>query len=267
MKLINTKLMAILAVVAMITTSAKAIDITIGDTYGGTYFGTGGNVDDQETEPGTVGSQVWDLEAFTLTGSTLNLIGGFDFKDGVPGYPAFVRGDIFINTTGLGPVNPIPTDNVGLVKNGPSYNYEYAIRYTFNADGSKTFKVYALTADTMLETAAYDFLKSNPYKYSSGGTVAYEGTFTYASGLNDAAVAAYGAPVIGGSHNVVSIDLAPWLSASQDVLFHTTMGCGNDNLMGRISGGFQPVPDGGMTLALLGLGMGVIGMFGRRFMK
>src|SRR3954464_13502577 len=56
-----------------------AADITVADgSLTSTIFGTDtrGLHEDNETEGNTVGSQVWDLEAFVVKGSKLYVIGG-----------------------------------------------------------------------------------------------------------------------------------------------------------------------------------------------
>ena len=75
-------------------------NITIHDSNPDTGNGTGINVgyEDNETEPGMVQSQVWDLEGFFLNGTTLTMIGGFDFLNGVvSGSSTYTSGDIFIS--------------------------------------------------------------------------------------------------------------------------------------------------------------------------
>src|SRR5476649_2359167 len=78
-------------------------NITISD---GNYSGTGwySNREDQETEtnPNTVTSQQWDLEAMFMAGTNLTLVGGFDFKNGVTWSDGhnYKSGDIFIDVNG-----------------------------------------------------------------------------------------------------------------------------------------------------------------------
>jgi len=68
-----------------------ADNITIYDGSGYTGVGTGG--EDRETEPGMVNSQVWDLEAFYQQSNSLTMVGGFNFRNGVIGYPTFTSGE------------------------------------------------------------------------------------------------------------------------------------------------------------------------------
>ena len=90
------------------------------------------------------------------------------------------------------------------------------------------------------------------------------GTFTYTSGLSDAAL---GGDYVGGSHNVISgIDLSflvtdPNLGNPLTYL-HLTYGCGNDNLMGEIAANTVPIPPSAL---LLGTGLlGLVGLGWRR---
>ena len=63
--------------------SALAIEITINDNREGTGNSWWENTnEDQEVEPGMVYNQSWDLEGFFLNGTSLTMIGGFDFEDG-----------------------------------------------------------------------------------------------------------------------------------------------------------------------------------------
>src|SRR5882724_10482020 len=78
-------------------------DITISDKN---YAGSGwySNREDQETEtnPETVTSQQWDMEGMFLSGTSLTLVGGYDFKNGVTWSDGhnYKSGDIFIDING-----------------------------------------------------------------------------------------------------------------------------------------------------------------------
>ena len=86
-------------------------EITISDLV---YDGTGwySNREDQETEPGTVTDQSWDLEGFFLKETSLTMIGGYDFEHG---NGDIYSGDIFLDVTGDVVYGP---DN-----DGSGYNY------------------------------------------------------------------------------------------------------------------------------------------------
>ena len=100
----------------------------------------------------------------------------------------------------------------------------------------------------------------------SCGTVdpLYSSTFTYYTGVSDAELGG----LVGTSHNVAQFDLSGLSSAldqSGDQLidggthFHMTMDCGNDTMNGE-----QPLPDGGATIALLGMALVGLGAVAAR---
>ena len=226
-------------------------NITISDRV---YTGTGwySNREDQETEPGTVTTQTWDLEGFYLSGSQLTMVGGFDFKNGVwHGGDFYGSGDIFVDIDGDAVFGP-PAEGTGS-GNGPTMNrfgYEYAIRLNFP---SMTYSVFQLTAGSTVLTTVGENInqESNPWRYDQGGTLlaGYENlALTYSSGLSDAAVGG----LLGGTHNLLTVDLS--FASGSDVTTHFTMACGNDNLMGSTH-----VPEAGSTI--LYLFCGVAGLF------
>src|SRR5450432_2916375 len=79
-------------------TSSIGNNITISDknSAGSDWYS---DREDQETEtnPNTVTSQQWDLEGMFQKGNQLTLVGGFDFKNGVPWSDGhtYRSGDIF----------------------------------------------------------------------------------------------------------------------------------------------------------------------------
>jgi hypothetical protein len=70
------------------------------------------------------------------------------------------------------------------------------------------------------------------------------------------------------SYTLGEIDLS-WLDGklveNKPLTFHYTMGCGNDLLMGQATG-FH-VPDGGASIALLGLGLAALRLSTGRLRK
>jgi hypothetical protein len=231
-------------------------EITI---YDGKGSGTGwdGEQEDQETEPGMVGSQVWDLEGFFLQGTTLTMVGGFNFFAGQDNYSS---GDIFISTDLNYGDATVYADGYHDVNS--NYGYEYVLDMDFSA---KTYSVYALDpADTIVKTAYFHQNNlSNPWTYVSGGEVVSDDYIgrdfsSYGAELTDSAVGG----LEGGNHYAVSVDLGFLGTDPGFFVSHFTMQCGNDNLMGQ-----NPVPEPA-TMLLFGAGLiGLAGLGRKKFRK
>jgi hypothetical protein len=251
---------AILGAAALAT--ANAIDITIFDGVSGGGFSGGGagvGLEDNEVEAGAALGQIWDLEALELNGTSLSLWGGFNFVNGQSqGGNNWGSGDIFID------INGDAVWGAGTARNTSNsyYNYDYAIRFDRSGDTlTGTYSVLNIGENTSV-IQSYDwsgnlFDWSNPYRVGALGA----GDSTLLSGqqfsYNPGAANTLG--LLGTTHNRLTVDVG-FLGAELDgALFHFTMECGNDNLMGRAS-----VPDGGAALCLLGLGVGAIGVLRRR---
>jgi len=281
--------------------NATILDITRPDLNTGDAFGLPGRIapsgahEDNETEPGTVHAQVWDLEAFLLNDVTkkLYIVSGYNLEDGIaytggsaPGDNPdnqITPGDLFIKVGGSQPgFNPI-APNSGNVFNsvyGNTYAVDLSLQnpagpYVDLSFGPKA-SVYSLTGSTVLNSAIWDQFGSNPWKYSNDGSASlYAGAGTGASisrtvytsdaalatalgllGLADAGPLGSNKIIGSGYHDVLEIDLS-WLTATpgQTIYFSYTMECGNDSLKGQISGGFDQVPDGGTSALLIGLGL------------
>ncbi len=219
------KMLAATCLIALLGSGlAFASNITVSDLVYNTATWHG-NYEDNETEPGTVTTQVWDLEAFLLEGDILSMIGGYDFKNGVGGVTS---GDLFIDIDGnaiYGPAN----DGTGY-NNKTIVNKTFGYDYVFDLDfATGSYNVYKLEEGVSTTSIYYSInQESNPWKYVSGGELLKTGNFTYLTGLSDAQ-----AGFLGGSHNVVSgLDLS-FLEGETDFTAHFTMACGNDNLMGK----------------------------------
>ena len=264
----NKKILSLLVAAGLVfgATQAYAVNITIADNevsgYGFSGGPTGVGLEDNETEAGTISSQVWDMEAFVVSGTTLYIVGGYNMQAGESGSGGSVvagkltPGDLFIKVGGSAPgFNPI---GAGSGDTTNIYGYNYAIDLTQPVGATGAFAaVYSVNAASVFNTVIYDQFGANPWKYASGGTQVASTGISYSSGLSDATVNSnLGISVSGGSHNVLAIDLS-FLSvaANTNVYFSYTMECGNDSLKGRYSGGFDQVPDGGTSAVLIGLGL------------
>jgi len=226
------------------TALAYGINITIYDNNGYQAAGQGG--EDDETEPGMINNQSWDLEAFFINSSTLSMVGGFDF---VKGNGIYNHGDIFIDVTG---------DAVyGVADAGGYENYGYDFVIDLNMS-ALTYDVFKLDSNAVLLNAALDANQdwSNPWRYDGGSGERIEfGSIIYDTGLSDSDVG-----LLGGSHNVVTgIDLGFIEDAGYSLdsfLVHSTLECGNDNLIGSV-----PEPS---NMFLLGTGLIGLATIGRR---
>jgi len=270
------------SVLALGSFAAVATDITIFDTQyayradgwwgdndnttaGAQHSDPRGIAEDNETEPNTQIGQVWDLEAFYYDNGKLTVIGGFDM---INGHDTYAAGDIFIDVDGDAvygtAVTGAAASNSTTIRSNSLYGYDYVISFggrtldaSYNSvdqtlDG--TYKVYKLTGASDVTVSLIG--QSNPWIYYSGGIEIDSGTVTQ----TDLGTGTYNGLTGGQRYSFGDIDLG-FIPAGErgDVLFHTTMECGNDNLMGRGS-----IPDGGLTLGLFGVGLSVLGVVARR---
>ncbi len=235
-------------------------EITIYDLVSSSETGWYGQQEDQETEPGTVQHQLWDLEAFFLKGTTLSMVGGYDFINGKDGYES---GDIFIDVDGdaqYGPVNDGTGYNNTFVSN--TFGYDYVLDLDFANPEGLMYYIYAIDENATVQTTTVYFninQEANPWQYDSGGELFGSGTINYQTGLKDDELG-----LLGGTHNVLSVDLGFLKADINNFTVHFTMECGNDNLMGQ---NYDPIPEPS-TVLLLGIGLlGVVGIGRQRIKK
>ena len=252
------KKMVVVAVLALglVLMSIPVLAIELGTNitiYDGSGSGTGwyGAQEDGEVEPNCVATQAWDLEGFFLKGTTLTMVGGFDFA----GNTSQPSGDIFLDIDGDYKAGDKPdTNKIEQVSN--SYGYDYALDLDF---ANKQYTIYSLDENSQLNSVFYAQNQgSTPWEYVSDATDIV-GTYTlgYDTGLSNAAVGG----LLGGVHNAVAIDLGlTGINFSKGFLAHFTMRCGNDNLIG-----VSPVPEP-QTLLLMGIGLLGLAFVGRKKM-
>lgn len=235
-------------------------DITIydGDGYLGGGQSAPGVGEDQETEPGMINSQFWDLEAFFVEGNKqIGMVSGFDFKGTSSGfYPNgrdFTSGDIFIDLDGdhiAG--NATANDGNGQHTVADTFGYDLVIDTDWQAGTYKVIQLNNGVASTT-KTAWYDVnYGSSPWKYVADANydplnTLSSGSFNYESGLSDADVGFSG----GRHYRVSGFDLS--FLGDNDFYLHFTMGCGNDNLMGHLVQEERVTEPGPLVLLAAGL--------------
>jgi len=259
------RILAVGLAMVLVMGSAYAANITIPDE---SSSGTGwyGPQEDQEVEVGNLTGQCWDLEAFYLTGTTMTMVGGYNFVEGAQGCLGSRPGDIFIDINGNAqygagahaPQNYYPNQTVN-----DTFGYDFVVDMDFI---NMTYQVYDIrnagSSLAILQTVSGSSNdESNPWRYVSGGTqVGNAGQIGYSGGLSNSAAQQQGYNVTGGTHYAASIDLGwliPFLT-NGSFTSHYTMECGNDNLMGH---GQMPVAE--PSTLILGC-MGIAGLIMRK---
>jgi len=244
----NSLIKVLLVTGALLFAGSQAVlatPITISDRVNSGTNPWYGDRENDEVEPGCVTGQAWDLESFDLTGTTLTLTGGWNFRNG---YQGNASGDIFIdvNRNAVWGQDVFGGSGEGnRTEYNSAYNYDYVIHFNQRSGttiGAGGYQVIRLTEDSrvVLTTSYYrQNDESSPWVYRSGGVGEGSGAATFGQ-FDD--------------HYTMAVDVG-FLGDVSDALFKFTMQCGNDNMIGR---GDVSVPDGGLTAMLLG--MGLIGM-------
>jgi hypothetical protein len=251
---------------------ASAADITISD---GQSTGSGwyGNRENNETEPGTITSQVWDLEKMLIDGSQLTIQGGYDFRTGAQANGKWYRrGDILIDLNGDAKTTFNSANPSDKTSNG-YFNYDFAIHFSTTAN-DLTYTIVDLNSDSKFVQVT-DIQKSNPWRLDDAFlTDANKGinyddkSGAFAAGFETLASDAE------GSHFALTVDLANFapllaaIKAANEMMIKFTIECGNDTILGLAAvpslGLASAVADAGTTLALFGLGLGGLALFRSR---
>jgi hypothetical protein len=233
------------------------------------YDGVGGSADittpqeDNEAEPGMVQNQSWDLEGFFLDRSSpvakLTIVGGYNFYTGNEGIKA---GDIFIDTNGdavhsPGTISGFDYNPGYRTVSNSFFKYDYVLHVDWN---NGTYRIVKLDGNSLLEDTMYGAsynIASNPWIYLSGDTAITDvlsfNTYQKKSQDNTGFDGWNG----DNNHYVATFDLTG-VDLGHYALFHNTMECGNDNLIG-IAHAPEPA-----TMLLFGAGLTGLGFIGTR---
>ena len=293
-----TLVLGIAFALSFTTGAVYAENITIDDNTANSNWGyTGHGVagEDNEVTAGSTTGQEWDLEAVLFTDNTLTLIGGWKFSGIRNGWTS---GDLFLAFTdanssetpvygsAAAQILETPTSD-GIGNNGKIYNENYGYDFALHLGAATTedgvtsmdydaFNIQNEDGLVLSDVAYAKTRAANPYKYVSGGTEveALSGTATQTRyGTDSALWAAFSDTantVYGGTHYALTftgLDLSSFgLAPGEYYLWtHFTMGCGNDNLMGKTPFEITPpnnvVPEPSSIALLL---LGVAGTVARK---
>ncbi|WP_196161039.1 PEP-CTERM sorting domain-containing protein [Reinekea sp. G2M2-21] len=241
------------------------------------YAGTATN-EDNEAEPGMVQSQVWDLEGFFLEGTTLSMVGGYNYwsgqasgsgNGGTDGDGIFSSGDLFLSVGKplFGASDVANGAANGNVVESNSYGYDYVFDLDFDTNA---WSLYAIDESTDVVTSYYrQNYQSNPWQFeATSGMQSLASGSIFGSESQTYSDAETGkSSWNGGTHYVAGLDLTALyaqLSGDETLFAHFTMECGNDNLMG--SWEYTDVPEPA-TFALFTMGLGGLYLSRRKTKK
>jgi len=209
-------------------------EITVFDGYG--VIG-----ENDETEPGTINNQTWDLEGMFLSGNSLIIMGGFDFLTGNDGVSI---GDLY-----FGSANEFKTGTQSIVET--VFSFDRKTNNNLNSNGNITGYDYnGNGTGGNWSNSSYQYNK-DLYIGGYGLLNGYNGLYTAGSmnGVGD-----------GDTHYFIEITGIDWINFIGDFA-HIGMTCNNDQLRGQVA----PVPEP-TTVLLSGLGLLGMGMFLRKKM-
>ncbi|MBI3867978.1 MAG: hypothetical protein HY299_05540 [Verrucomicrobia bacterium] len=254
------------------TMSASAYNITINDLQapnapGWHANGKGQGGEDQETEPGTAPGQDWDLEAFTLNGKKLTIYSGYNL---LAGNKPYGLGDLFIDTNGDAHWQPGADNHINGKTDNSVFLYDYVVHFTKRSGfsiGDGSYTVYQIdNSKSVVLTETVFKSGSNPWildtDKSSKDHIKAISSGQLGVTVNNTATLTIdgGTQVTGGTHYMGDLDVSFLPTgdlANGKTIFHITMQCGNDSLVGRVA-------DGGATLTLLGAAMTTLAFLVRR---
>ncbi len=245
----------------------NALDITIADPHRDKLFDgtkTGPALpENNRVEWNALAGQTWDLEQFDVSGSKLAMTGGFNYLTGKGAGVSFVvpMGDIFVYIGQVPYSIPDgPEDHNGPWVGAGAWDYVIAferqagtllesnIKETSSGSGKVNYAI--VNSGTIALTQGTGTLNTGlPWRYND--TVTYNKMADYSTSTD----------AEGKHYSLSNIDLSPILAAAagQPVYLHATFRCGNDVMWGQV-----PVPDGGLTVTLLGMGLVGLGFVARR---
>ena len=245
----------------------SAVDITIFDGQSSGSTGWYSARENNETEPGTITSQAWDLEQMSIVGTKLTIQAGYDFRTGtLSNNKWYRRGDILIDLNG--DANTTWSGTTADRTANSYFKYDFAIHFSTTAN-DLSYTIIDLNSNSKYVQVT-DIQKSNPWRlddnFLSGDSI-------------DGKSGSFGAdfdilsPDAEGNHYALTVDLSNYqplldaIKAANEMLVKYTIECGNDTILGLAAvPGLElasDVPDSGMTLVLLGLGLAGLASFSR----